>query len=211
MVFDNPGAAVNGAVAAFVLGRSDFSTTAPVVASANRLDSPFGILIAPDDSVFVADRGHHRILVFEEGLFLPDLTIGPKGKSQRGSFLMNASGAGQQQSIKVKGREAIYSTSIINRGTVSDQFIVRSQKPPSKFDVTVFRVSGGRANVSASTKAGVHRTAAAARGGSISYEMRVKAAKSSVKKRGNYKAYLEGRSSADGTPDRVVSFTKNRP
>jgi len=211
MVFENPATAMSGVAAAFVLGRPDFSTTAPVIVSASRLESPYGIHAAPDESVFVADRGHHRVLVFEEGQFLPDLTIGTKGKSQRGSFLMNASGAGQLQSIKVKGREAIYSTSLINRGTVSDQFIVRSQKPTSKFDVTVFRVSGGRANVSASTKAGVHRTAAAVRGGSISYEMRVKAAKSSVKKRGNYKAYLEGRSAADGTPDRVLSLTKNRP
>jgi uncharacterized protein (TIGR03437 family) len=51
-----------------VLGQPDFFSASSSTISASRLQSPFDVAIGPEGSLFVADTGNHRVLVFESSL-----------------------------------------------------------------------------------------------------------------------------------------------
>lgn len=59
--FDNAAFLGNGAPASAVLGQANF-TTATAGASGSTLNSPHGLVVGPDDALWVADRVNHRVL-----------------------------------------------------------------------------------------------------------------------------------------------------
>jgi uncharacterized protein (TIGR03437 family) len=59
-----------GAAAVLVIGQPDFSSVAPG-AGANRLRTPGDVMLDGAGSIYVADTGNHRVLIFPSLLFVP--------------------------------------------------------------------------------------------------------------------------------------------
>lgn len=209
--FDNAATAGNGATATLVLGRPDFTLDAAPEVSASRLDSPYGIEVDGSGRLHVCDRTNSRVLFFSPSTFQPDLTIGAKIGSQRGAGVINTSGAGQKQITVTSGKRVKFFAFLRNGGNAIDRYAVTSEKPDSRTDIKVYRVTGGRANVTATTKTGLHQTTDLAGGAASQYELQMKAKGKSAKEKGTFKAFLQGRSLTDGASDRVLAWIKNRP
>ena len=77
-------------VADRVIGQPNFSSSASPRATASSLNSPSGIAIASDESLFVSDTGYHRVLQFP-----PDA---PSGSSAAGVFGQSSFGSGSAPS-----------------------------------------------------------------------------------------------------------------
>lgn len=209
--YENAATAGNGAAATLVLGRPDFTLDAAPEVSANRLDSPYGIEVDGGGRLHVSDRGNSRVLFFTKATFQADLTIGAKIGSQRGAGVINTSGAGQKQITVTSGKRVKFFAFFRNGGNAIDRYAVTSGKPDSRTDIKIYRVTGGRANVSATTKTGLHQTTDLAGGAAAQYELQMKAKGKSAKEKGTFKTFLQGRSLTDGASDRVLAWIKNRP
>ena len=211
VAIDDAATAGNGAAASLVIGRPDFTVSAPAEVSASRLEDPSGVEVTPAGSLFVADRAQNRVLLFKEAEFQPDLTIGKSAGSQRGLGTLNGSGSGQKLLLRTRGREAKFAVFVHNANLVSDRYFLRSARPTAKLGINLFRVTGGRSNVTAAAKTGKHLSNRVASGGSAQYDLRVEAVGKAAEKRKTLKAYLQGTSSNDVTKDRVNAWVKNRP
>ena len=200
----------NGSAATLFLGQADLdSSTAGL--SQNELDTPRGLSLDSSDRLYVADSDNNRVVVFEKGLFQPDLTIGEKSTQQTGGNRYNSSGSGQKKRVVTDRKEVKFIAKIGNDGNIEDQYFVKSLKTSSKRRVKVFRKTGGRSNITSAAKKGTHLTAMTSPGATLSYELRVKPKGKSKKSRSNHKVWLDGSSAADGEKDRVIGFVKNRP
>lgn len=110
-----------------------------------------GVAISPDGNhTIVTSYDESAVISFG---FRPntDLRIGTKSAvaSHRGNDIYSASGAGQQIKIKKKGRAKFY-TSVENDGAVPDAIRLKVKGlSTKKFDVKVFKLTGGRKNVTA--------------------------------------------------------------
>lgn len=208
--FPDPGSLPNGSAATLFLGQADLdSSTAGL--SQNELDTPRGLSLDSTDRLYVADSDNNRVVVFEKGLFQPDLTIGEKSTQQTGNNRYNSSGSGQKKKVVTDRKEVKFIAKIENDGNIDDQYFVKSLKTSSKRRVKVFRKTGGRSNITSAAKKGTHLTAMTSPGATLSYELRVKPKGKSKKSRSNHKVWLDGSSAADGEKDRVIGFVKNRP
>lgn len=211
VAYENAATAGNGAAATLVLGRPDFTLDAAPEVSASRLDGPYGIEFDGGGRLHVCDRENSRVLFFSRSTLRPDLTIGAKIGSQKGGGVFNGSGTGQKQITVTTGKQVKFFAFVRNGGDVTDQYAVTSGKPDSRTDLKVFRVTGGRANVTAATRSGIHQTAALSAGAPSQYELQMKAKGKSAKANVTLKTFLQGRSVIDGTTDRVLAWIKNRP
>ena len=70
MRFDNAAGLGANAPASAVLGQPDFSTISSGTTAA-KMSSPYGAWITPDDSLWVADSGNHRVLRFNNASTKP--------------------------------------------------------------------------------------------------------------------------------------------
>lgn len=200
----------NGSAASLFLGQADLdSSTAGL--SQNELDTPRGLCLDSSNRLYVADSDNNRVVVFEKGLFQPDLTIGEKATKQTGGNRYNSSGSGQKKKVVTDRKEVKFIAKIGNDGNIEDQYFVKSLKTSSKRKIRVFRQSGGRSNITSAAKTGTHLTAITSPGATLAYELRVKPKGKSKKSRSNHKVWLDGSSAADGEKDRVIGFVKNRP
>ena len=194
----------------YVIGQADFESYDRGL-SVSEIDAPFGLDFDGDDRMYVADAGNNRVVVFEKSLFQPDFTIGEKANKQKGKNKYNGSGSGQKDSIVVDGKEAKFITKIGNDGNVEDSYSIRSAKTNSKIRVKVFRVTGGRSNVTGAAKTGKHVTAVIASGGTLKYELKGKPKAKFKDKRKNHTIWIKATSIEDGEVDKVKGVVKNRP
>jgi len=103
-------------------------------------------------------------IVFTPGInnFQPDLSIGPRNKSLKGSGIINASGASQKSVIRAKSRRPIglYSIRALNQSSSdSDELTLRGTWRSRDFDVLfVVKEGGKKLNYTAAFKAGLFST-----------------------------------------------------
>ncbi|MAS91743.1 MAG: hypothetical protein CMO55_00990 [Verrucomicrobiales bacterium] len=194
----------------YVIGQPDFESYDRGL-NASEMDAPFGLGFDSAGRMFVADAGNNRVTVFEKSRFQPDFTIGEKPGKQKGKNKYNRSGAGQKDSIVTDGKEVKFITKIQNDGNVIDSFFLKSAKTSSKIRVKVFRVTGGRANVTGAAKRGNHLTAPIGVGGTLKYELKGKPKGKFKEKRKTHKLWIQATSIVDGEIDKVQGLVKNRP
>lgn len=200
----------DGSAASFRLGQPDFDINAAGL-SQGGVNTPRGIALDSADRLYVADTNNNRVLVIEKGKFQPDATIGAKSSGQRGANSYNVSGIGQTESAKTEGKEVKLIPKLENDGNVSDSYRIRSRGSSSQFRIKLFLQSGGRSNISSSTKTGSFISPELAPQTSLLLEQRIKPKGSFRQKRATIKAWIDASSVADGETDRVVGKIKNRP
>lgn len=205
----DPANATNGAAPDLVIGQPDLESYDPGLSS-SRMNAPSRICIA-DGRMWVADTDNNRVIVFEKTPFQPDFTIGKKSTSQKGDDVYSSSGSGQKQSKKTDAKEVKFVTKIQNDGDVADRFLLGSAKTNSKVRVKVFRVSGGRANITGAAKLGTHLTEEVDAGASLTYELKGKPKGKFKDRKKDLKIWIEASSMTEGSVDRVKGTVKNRP
>lgn len=208
--FKNASTLGNGPMPDFVVGQPDLDSYDRGL-SVSGMDAPFGVNFDSSGRMYVADAGNNRVTVFEKSRFQPDFTIGEKPGKQKGNNKYNSSGAGQKQNIVTDGKEAKFVVKIQNDGNVGDSFYIKSSKTNSKIKVKVFRVTGGRANVTGAVKTGSHKTAQIGVGGVLQYELKGKPKGKYRDKRKNHTTWIQASSASDGELDKVKGIVKNRP
>jgi len=200
----------NGTGASFVLGQPDFNSNVAGL-SQRGLNTPRGLALDSADRVYTADSNNHRILVFEKGRFQPDSLIGEKASKLKGKNLYNSSGAGQKESITSEGKEVKLTVKVENDGNVPDAFLVQTKGSSSQFRINVFMKTGGRRNISASSKSGSYTSQFVAPGSALILEHKTKPKGRFRKNRAQINSWIDASSIADGERDRVVGKIKNRP
>jgi DNA-binding beta-propeller fold protein YncE len=200
----------DGSAASFFLGQPDFDTNVAGLSQVG-LNTPRGLALDSADRLYVADTIHNRVVVFEKGRFQPDSTIGVKSPVQRGRNRYNSSGSGQTENAKTEGKEVKLTPKVENDGNVTDSYQIRSKGSSSQFRIKLFLQTGGRKNISASSKTGKFTSQLVAPGASLTLEHRTKPKGSFRQKRATIKAWIDASSATDGEKDRVVGKIKNRP
>ena len=176
------------------------------------LDSSFGVGSGPDNRVWVADSGNHRVLAFNQDRHFPDMRIGLNAGASRGNNVYNAGGSGQTQSYKIRnGKKARLFARLENDGNVDETCSLKGLGSNSRFTISVFVVTGGRRNLTASVKAGSHQTDSLTPGSVRVYHHEIRPKGSKRKSRATVRAWLQATSTTDSQVDRVVSLVKNRP
>lgn len=116
-------------------------------------------------------------IVFTPGInnFQPDLSIGPRNKSLKGTGIINASGASQKSVIRAKARRPIglYSIRALNQSSSdADELTLRGTWRSRDFDVLfVVKEGGKKLNYTAAFKAGLFSTVELDPKGSESHEI----------------------------------------
>lgn len=208
------------ASADLLLGQRDFSTSDAALSIrgftsaslSGGFDFSIGVGTDAAGRVYVADAGNHRVLVFTRDSHRPDARIGLRAPATRGNNLYNTNGAGQTQTLVHRSRrKATWSARFENDGNVPDSYRLAAAKTTSRFRVSLFRLTGGRVNVTAATRAGLHITPVTAPKGFVDYQHEIVAQGSKRDRSGSMRAWLQGASTTDGTIDRVVSKLVYRP
>lgn len=202
LVFENA-STINGLVPAFAaLGASDFESedTGDLTTDIN---SPWGLAIAPDNRVWIADSGHNRVLIFNEQTAQADLTIGDRSNRQKGNNIYNTSGIGQKKRVRTTGRKVKLHCRIGNDGTITDTFTCSGTRSNRKFNVKHFAYSPARTNVTARVKTGTYTSSGVEASGFLRYRMEVKP-KASAGSRARINTFLHASSNTDGEADHVV-------
>lgn len=208
--FRNAATLDEGAPSDLVLGQADFDTF-DGTASASTTSVLRGISIDSSGRIYGTDNGNRRVLVFEKDRYLPDLTVGEKATKQKGGSIYNSNGSGQKKSVRTDNKKVKFIACVENDGNVPDSYAIQSKKTNSKFRIKVFRISGGKVNVTAGAKTGTHISPEVEGGAKLQYKLEVKPKKKIKEKRSNINAWLQGSSVYDGELDRVIGRVKNRP
>lgn len=208
------------ASADLLLGQRDFATADPALsirgltsaAASGGFDFSFGVGTDAAGRVYVADSGNQRVVIFTRDSHRPDARIGLRTPATRGNGIYNASGAGQiQPRVHRKRGKATWSARFENDGNVPDSYRIRSSPPTSRFRISVFRLTGGRINVTAATRAGLHVTSEIAARGILDYQHEIVPFGKKRDRKAALAAWMQGTSTTDGSVDRVVSKMVYRP
>lgn len=175
-------------------------------------DNSLGVGAGLDGLVWVADSGNHRVLAFNQDRHFPDMRIGLNAAASRGNYLYNAGGSGQTQSYTIRnGKKARLFARLENDGNVDDGYSLKGLDSNSRFTISVFLVTGGRRNLSASVKAGLHQTGLQVPGSNLLYHHEIRPKGKEKSRRGTVRAWLQATSTTAAEVDRIVSLVKNRP
>lgn len=202
LVFEDA-STLNGLVdASAAIGAPDFDTKSTDDQTTN-ITTNWGLLIDPDNRLWVADFGNNRVLIFNEEYTKADLTLGERRNRQKGNDVYNTTGAGQKKRFRTAGKKVKVHCRIGNDGTFTDSFTCSGSGSNRKFRVKHFAYAPSKANVTAQVKTGTYSTGDIGASSYIRYRMDVKP-KSSAGSSARIRTYLQGTSEVDGETDLVV-------
>ena len=170
---------------------------------------------------WIAGRNEHGVATISDGetgtggsfVFAsqPDMLIGKRITSLRGNDIYNASGSGQKQTIRRKGRPIRFAAQLQNDTTEPDSFSLRGRRGNRKWKVKHYLLHGGRSNISAAVGAGTQQISDLSEMESRRLEIFTKAKGKTRKKRSTMRSWLQATSNHDGETDRVIGVSKNQP
>ncbi|MAS95774.1 MAG: hypothetical protein CMO55_21435 [Verrucomicrobiales bacterium] len=202
LVFENA-STINGLVEAkAAIGAPSFTETGSGDVTTDILTT-WGILVDPDNRLWVADYGNNRVLIFDEEYTQADLTIGDSVTRQKGENVYSTSGAGQKKRVRTSGRKVKLHCRIGNDGSFAESFICSGTRTTRKFKVKHFAYTPSKANVTAQVKAGTYVSNEISTSSYLSYRMDVKP-KKSAGSRARINAYVKASAITDGDSDRVI-------
>lgn len=201
----------DGSEADLVLCQDDFTSSESGTA-VNRMSSGRGVGVSAAGEILVADFPNHRILVFAPDIYQPDFRIGKTSSTaNKGNNKYNTSGSGQKKTYVLKKSKAKLTAKLENESTVPETFAIKAKGTTRKFKINVYTKTGGRKNITGSSKRGTYVTTEVAPGGSFNFSHEIKPKGKFKKKKASINAWIQGTAQTVSEVDRVVSKVKHRP